>query len=133
MMPPWRIPWQLWIQRHAGNARGCDGSRLMDGDEVYVVTNPLEKTLRHIDHFPGSRCPHKGWGPVALMSEDDANVFAFEMFAIHRGGKVIQSIIYIQECVDVDQLMSLKFSTLIFSKTLNKRCWGISRDKPHFL
>ena len=102
MMPPWRrpkrIPWQLWIQRRAG-ARGCDGSRLMDGDEVYVVTNRLKKTLQRIDYFHGS---HEGWGPIAQMhpkykgDEYEDHVFAFEMFAIHRGGKVIQSIIYIQ-------------------------------------
>ena len=65
----------------------------MDGDEVYIVTNPLEKTLRRIVYFHGS---HKGWGPIAQMCDDREDVFAFEMFAIHRGGTVIQSIIYIQ-------------------------------------
>ena len=94
MHPKWkpeRIPWQLWLQRKVEHARGCDGSRLMDGDAVYA--NPLKKTLRHIEYFHGI---HKGWGPIAQMYEDEDDVFAFEMFAIHRGGTVIQSIIYIQ-------------------------------------
>ena len=68
----------------------------MAGDYVYVVGNPLEQTIQRIDYFHGK---DKIWGPVAQMSnEDEDDIYAFEMFAIHpdRGGKVIQSIIYMQ-------------------------------------
>ena len=138
---PGRIPWQLWLQRFVHNARGCDGSRLMDGDAVYVVTNPLEKTLRHIDYFHGI---HKGWGPNAKMCEDDDYAFAFEMFAIHRGGTVIQSIIYIQRAwrqwkkkTDLNQsnqdkiVVKRKAETSDRPMPREKRCRWMSRVKNH--
>ena len=79
-----RLPWQPWPAAILYNFYAADGSELQNGDEVYVLTNPIEEALQRIDYFHGK---HQGFGPIAQTYEDEDDIFAFEMFAIYRKGK----------------------------------------------